>query len=504
MGDVITVPVSLKSRPRILPEFELMRDNFGLQPPSERAPVRPSVTFADKHGNPLRLIHELVAVGVLDINQEQYDNLLHIYMEHGKHLRNLRLYPKESAKYCSAHASLKADIASFKATIDSLNVYSHVFTRHLGDLFADRGRQDLFTFMVLDRLHCKGAPYEIIHSNHDHAMLCQVENGELLKPPSKICLGDVIGNGSYSQDISWKNLGLLIRHGLVEPGLILNYLETSYLPYLKLCSYDRIGDEHINFYFHTPSDPLVIKALADFFKVPFADGTIDELSRTVDAIQAAFRKEIIDAKKFQTLNYEAGSSSADLSTRCHGAVFLQNHPVYSALWGRVLSVMSKAEFEDPANEGRVISKTEDGEIIGRHVLVMDDGQPYTYTKSFVFGHVGSDSLVRHYATGEPDPRFLNAETDLGKRSPDDEKMDGDIRFVYCPRSRPRLDLTLEANKKGLITAAHEPFELSGSLKKTPECCSCCGYGCSCFGFFKPKVSVRHEAAAQKPALPTMR
>lgn len=92
---VLTCPANLNQCPKILPEFKALCDAFKKLTDEEKESwIQQRVTFGDKHGNSLRLIHEFVAVGVLDITEDQYKNLKEIY---DRHLKLTKIFEDQKA-----------------------------------------------------------------------------------------------------------------------------------------------------------------------------------------------------------------------------------------------------------------------------------------------------------------------------------------------------------------------------------------------------------------------
>ena len=153
---LIVLEANLADCPTLLAKFAELRDDL------EKLPVKLQhvITTGDKHGNTLRLIDELVKTGVLDINPDQYIKLKHIYDRHIYLLRILEDENASDAKKNNIKVKLAQHIESFHKIISSLTVHKHLLTREIGDLFSDRGNQDLFTLFVFDRLICK-PPFKV-------------------------------------------------------------------------------------------------------------------------------------------------------------------------------------------------------------------------------------------------------------------------------------------------------------------------------------------------------
>ena len=235
--------------------------------PTAMNPPSPSteLTIGDLHGNAMKLIYFLIREGAINgITPSNYAELMMIY-----ETPVADLTPKQ--------------IARFNAIVNQIDLNPVGKIRLIGDTLSDRGANDYYTLMILDRLRRLNAPLEIEISNHDVDFL----------QASRMVKGEIQFRGNTpldnkkgpSQIQSRLNLNELIERFPELRAEVTIAVENAYTPFLKLIGYTLSPDgKGISLYTHAPVGLETIKALADRFYVPYRDGSAQELAGTIDAI----------------------------------------------------------------------------------------------------------------------------------------------------------------------------------------------------------------------------
>lgn len=130
----------------------------------EEDQTRGQITVGDLHGNPMKILHLLVLHGVIEISPENYKRLAHIYQNYISSDK----YGGETALLLNKHkAKYSKYIRDFERIISNLSVKNKPLIRFLGDTICDRGRNDYFFYLILDKLNQEKVPVEILKSDHD-------------------------------------------------------------------------------------------------------------------------------------------------------------------------------------------------------------------------------------------------------------------------------------------------------------------------------------------------
>lgn len=221
---------------------------------------------------------------------------------------------------------IKSQLNRFNEIIEQAKVTETkpAVIRLIGDELSDRGSNDYFTLKIFEKLGKANIPVEIILSNHGIEFVRVYERDlEIFDDivDDKICYKTIIG---LEQDRSIQNLGRSIKCGLVSADDIKDIVENYYKPNLKLISYTI--DESTNtmtLYTHALVGLETVADLASTFFVDYDDENIEELAKTIDEINKAFKIYVDNGAVFDV---------ADLANS-------ENNPIYRLLWAR------KDEFE---------------------------------------------------------------------------------------------------------------------------------------------------------------
>lgn len=156
------------------------------------------VTCGDMHGNAIKFLDFLIFTNVINLLIDSYNKLVNIYKK---------------------DILTKEDLSKFNALLEKTTFNSVGKVRLIGDLLSDRGKNDLLTLKILEKLSLNKMDCEILFSNHDAMFL-----GWLLK----------------DKPDEWPSLtGLIdsIEQGLISKDSVKELVEKYYLPNLKLVSY---------------------------------------------------------------------------------------------------------------------------------------------------------------------------------------------------------------------------------------------------------------------------
>lgn len=213
-------------------------------------------TLGDLHGNTMKLLFFLLKEGILVLSEKKYQRLWAIYDKpaHALHPRHWR---------------------EFMHILQEASYHPGKKFRLIGDVFADRGNNDGFTWLVLVVLAQKSVPFEILHSNHDMGFIRWVY-GKLpdLRPTRSL-----------------ENLCVLIERGIVSKKDIHQWYKAIYLPHLKALSYSLTPDQNpaISIFTHAPVGLETVKGVAYELRIPYDESTPETLANTIDQINQTFK-----------------------------------------------------------------------------------------------------------------------------------------------------------------------------------------------------------------------
>jgi hypothetical protein len=232
---------------------------------AHRAVPGAQITIGDLHGNALKLIYTLVRHGIVtNLSEDRYNELVRIYK-------------------MSVDSITRDDIDQFNTLINYLEFNSSAKLRLLGDEFSDRGSNDYFTLKILEKLHQKKVPLEIILSNHGMEFVQAYESTNKFLP---LVLEDQFA-------ASMINMQILIVKKLITRDEVNAIIKSTYKPSLKAISYS-LADNEITIYSHAPIDLSALRALAAKFSLSFDDGSTLTLAKSIDAINTVFSTYVIN------------------------------------------------------------------------------------------------------------------------------------------------------------------------------------------------------------------
>ncbi len=233
------------------------------------------VVFGDLHANAVKLVYNLIRNGICaPISDASYDELLAIY-DYTPPLT--KAYVHSFELWMRRH---------FKV-IDTT-----VMVHLIGDVLADRGRNDWFTLKILEALKHNGVCVRIVFSNHDCLFFDAMGlNGEIRKREAPRALEKNRQGNSHLELMQAFEDGVFLADDI--KALVLK----AYLPSLLMMDYFVGNDKKmLTIVSHAPTDLTGIEQLANVFCVPY-DGSIPNgLVRTINAMNSAF-KAVVQAER---------------------------------------------------------------------------------------------------------------------------------------------------------------------------------------------------------------
>jgi WipA-like, phosphatase domain len=275
------------------------------------------ITFGDLHGNTLKFLHLLLKHGIATgIDEKDYQQLRVIY-----------------DKPCE---QLTEDcLQTFHDILGKLSFDDSIGIRLIGDEFADRGKNDYFTLMLIQALKKQKIPLEIVLSNHSIEFIEAVETLETNHHLHAPMMG-------LFHAASLENLNRLLEKGLVSEGEIRTLVDDCYKPYLNAIGYSLSEDEKdISIFSHAAIGLNTIKDLAKKLKVDYCDDSIQSLTKTIDAINEAYRCHVKE-NKVHTL-YDRKMMYQGYCAKGTG---LTGHPFEFLMWNRSYDSLDRPEIQN--------------------------------------------------------------------------------------------------------------------------------------------------------------
>lgn len=220
------------------------------------------VTLGDLHGNALKLVYTLLEEGIFTgISHDNYRALYQIYQKDPSQLT-------------------RDDLTKFRDIIEHAVVNPQRSLTLIGDELADRGQNDYFTLLVLDKLRRAQCHVEVMISNHSVEF---ISNYEEKKEEHQYDGHNGLGP---KQATSLTNMVTLVNRGLVTRQQITELVNNSYRPRVKAIGYTVNPNGDVTIYTHAPIGLETIKKIAEYFKLapPYDDSSPGALLHTIDQI----------------------------------------------------------------------------------------------------------------------------------------------------------------------------------------------------------------------------
>lgn len=233
--------------------------------------VKNQLTMGDCHANALKAIHFLIRQNVLNLGEEDFELVKDIF-------------DKPTAELT------QDDLLRFIEALSDATVNPVGMVRFLGDILADRGPNDFFILKMLEILHQKEVPLELLISNHDIEFIASRESKDMFE--------SVMLHGSHMH--SMLQMQMLIDKDLITRDEVLDMFDDHYKPNLKVISYSlNVEANLITLFSHAPVDYRVIQALVNKintvsktlclkYQILFQNQTAEALAKTIDSINEMF------------------------------------------------------------------------------------------------------------------------------------------------------------------------------------------------------------------------
>ena len=312
------------------------------------------VSLGDIHGNALKLIYVMIEEGVMELIDDvdgmmaaiKYDTLRDIYK---KPVQDLD----------------ENDLALFQKIINGTKVHKEKAVTLIGDELADRGNNDYFTLLVLQKLKKEDVNIDIMLSNHSVEFIRDYEK-ETFEGESNLL-------GTQAQSLV--NMHALIQRDLIEEKEVRKIVDQCYKPMVKSIGYTMSKEGAITLFSHAPIGLETVKSLARKFNVSYKDMSTRALIQTIDAINKKMQVSFGNKELADLVDNEGDSD--------HKKPIPENsHPLSRLVWNRVLS-----------NE--LITQASGG-----------------FDVKFVHGHIGDGHILKN--GNESLPSHQNLDSSFGK------------------------------------------------------------------------------------------
>lgn len=300
------------------------------------------VSIGDMHGNALKLIYILIEEGILELHEKKtYFELHRIYKEHPLTQKNLE---------------------RFKTILDEASIKISRSITLIGDLLADRGNNDYFTLLILEKLFESHLDIDITLSNHDLEFIRNYEHSTFT--------GQSILMPEYRRSLN--NLLNYIQTGIIQEENVRDIMDICYIHMLKAITYTVSTDGNLSLFMHAPVGLETIEAIAQKLNIPYQEETIQSLIHTINIINHTIQCKLHNKELTALIDEENGYDDANL-----GPISLKK-PLTRLLWNRFMGT----EVRTQPRKGNYRINLVSGHIGGgftqaelqRHGLHRDDYQ----------------------------------------------------------------------------------------------------------------------------------
>jgi len=364
------------------------------------------VSLGDIHGNALKLIYVMIEEGVMELSDDvdgmtaamKYDALRDIYKKPVKQLD-------------------EKDLALFQKIINGTTVHKEKAVTLIGDELADRGNNDYFTLLVLQKLKIADVNIDIMLSNHSVEFIRDYEK-TIFSGRSNLV-------GGQAQSLG--NMQRLIAKGLITEKDVREIVDQCYKPMVKAIGYTMSPEGDITLFSHAPIGLETVKSLARKFAIEYNDSSPKALIHTIDAINQKMQASFGN-KELATFIDEEGHTTAGVP------VPASSHPLHRLVWNRAL---------------------------GNELTTQPSGG---FKVSFVHGHIGDGEILKNGR--EPLPSHQNLDSSFGKPGCEATGYNANYQTHVKHFTRHSSDLTakeLTADKLSEISNKWEQRIIQGKL-----------------------------------------
>lgn len=266
-------------------------------------------TVGDLHGNAAKLLFILFEHGIASgLSEFEYKQMLSIYKT-------------------PVNALIQQQLIDFSQFLQKMKLAKGYSLRLIGDELCDRGENDYFTLLILERLK-KDIDVDILLSNHGVLFL------------KAYVFGDFSAVNLYTgQEQSMHNMHKLLQKEMIEWPRVKDIIERVYIPSLKLIDYVLSWDsKELIIFTHAPAGLEAIEAVARLFQIPYDATSVESLIDSIESINAVIACRL-QAKNFHNLY--------DMSGDYVLAPSLEDDPVLYLMWNRnVNQIKQPQEIDD--------------------------------------------------------------------------------------------------------------------------------------------------------------
>ena len=226
-----------------------------------------TVVFGDMHGNSVKLLHHLIEKGIVSLPENDYLTFVAYYAQWEQPEDGLDL---------DHEIKIFNEMVISKMTVNKPEDFK---LQLMGDLISDRGKNDLWTFMLLEELDKQKLDFSISLSNHDLEFFSTFEIGHGSMGYSSETASIFPLSGRYKGQYQYKEMNE-IPHIANWVKLVLS--KTQFIPYE--IGADEDGMPIIHIFPHAPIYPVTIVDAAKELglEVPEKIDTVGELAKLLD------------------------------------------------------------------------------------------------------------------------------------------------------------------------------------------------------------------------------
>lgn len=266
----------------------------------------------------------------------------------------------------------------FTKCIEKLEVIDEEsLLRLIGDELADRGSSDIFTLILYDFLKSQNIKVTTLLSNHGLEFLSFYQH---LKTQDNLSYTFAI---DPTQTYSLNGLILLLKNNIVQKNEVLELIEQSYLPTVKVIDY-TFTEDGIRLFTHAPIKFAAIKYMAENLKIKYNDSTPQKLAETIDKINNKFQTKLRDGSFMDLFPpLPEGINAHNLDTQKNDSL-IKRYPFWYITWNR----FNKNPNDTVAIDDTLEQRPEQVGNIGKGI----------YNVYYVHGHDAYQSIFPHITT----------------------------------------------------------------------------------------------------------
>lgn len=258
------------------------------QLPTESLPGSDSITIGDMHGNAIKFINFLFNHNIVRFKDSadaftNYKRLGEIYDEIGEHVNQLLTADEVEAANLNIKISRLHRI--FLDIFNELEIVDNTkLLRLLGDLLAERGSSSTLILKIYELAFQYNQNLTTMMSDHDLEFLFAYYN---------LKRGYAFENPYPGIDPAYKisllGLKALLETNDINPQDLINSVDESYIPTLKLIDCTFTEDGGIRIFSHAPVKFKIIQYMANKLNITYKDDTIYHVADVINKINLKFQ-----------------------------------------------------------------------------------------------------------------------------------------------------------------------------------------------------------------------